>query len=79
MAVALVLAIAVSDSFEDTTEEGASSMKRIHTTVAPPCECIDIEHSAVERVAIPFQVVDHAGETLRFDGQTFDAYVAGNR
>ena len=53
VAMALVVEVAVGESFEEVPE-CASRMKRI-----------DVEHSAVERVPIPDQIVEHVSGNAR--------------
>ena len=59
LAVALIMAMSVGESFEGAPEEAANSTKRVcrNRNKSATFERIDIEHSAVERVPIPDQVV----------------------
>jgi len=66
----VVVALSIGESFEEAPE----SVNRIcmirKTGAGVFCERHDIEHSAVERMPIPDQVVEHLSGSgnVRFDG-----------
>ena len=66
-------ALAVCESFEEAPEE------RDNYGSGASCARIDIEYSAVERVPIPDQVVEHLGMIALFDDQFAEAHVTRNR
>ena len=62
--------MAVGELFQEAPEAGASCIFKSKRS--------DIEHSAMERVPILDQEVEHTSGSARFDGQTAEAHVTGN-
>ena len=74
-----VVAMTVGESFQETPEEAATSMKHICAINSNAFLYDYFEHSAMESVPIPDQISKHASGISRGDDQSVESHVTRNR
>ena len=78
--LASFVATTFGELFEEAPEEGASGVWRnCQKRSGIRITGVDIEHSAVERVTIPYQIVEHLGVNTVIDAQSAESHVSRDR